>query len=210
MLGEEIGKVIPGKMLHAGIGESYRNNLANIFENQCVKIVGQSQAEAADDYPIALVAAVSGTDFLNDPHLAEEIFGPYSLAIICNDKEELMAVLKTLKGQLTTTLMATEKDIDEYGDVIALQQTLAGRIILNNAPTGVEVCASMVHGGPYPATSDARFTSVGTAAIKRWVRPVALQNFTDSMLPDALKNSNPSGIMRLVDNTYTRDALNVG
>jgi NADP-dependent aldehyde dehydrogenase len=105
--------------------------------------------------------------------------------------------------------MATEKDINENGDVVALQQTLAGRIILNNVPTGVEVCASMVHGGPYPATSDARFTSVGTTAIKRWVRPVALQNFTDSMLPDALKNGNPLNIMRLVNNAYTREALSV-
>jgi NADP-dependent aldehyde dehydrogenase len=103
--------------------------------------------------------------------------------------------------------MATEKDIEEYADVIEVQHTLAGRIMLNNAPTGVEVCASMVHGGPYPATTDARFTSVGTTAIKRWVRPICLQNFNDNMLPDALKNDNPLGILRLVNNVYTRDAV---
>ena len=103
--------------------------------------------------------------------------------------------------------MATEQDIDEYADVIELQHTLAGRILLNNAPTGVEVCASMVHGGPYPATTDARFTSVGTTAIKRWVRPISLQNFNNAMLPDALKNDNPLGILRLVNNVYTRDAV---
>ena len=88
-----------------------------------------------------------------------------------------------------------------------MQHTLAGRILLNNAPTGVEVCASMVHGGPYPATTDARFTSVGTTAIKRWVRPICLQNFNDNMLPDALKNENPLGILRLVDNVYTRETV---
>ena len=84
---------------------------------------------------------------------------------------------------------------------------MAGRIILNNVPTGVEVCAAMMHGGPFPATTDARFTSVGTSAIKRWVRPVSYQNFSDAMLPDALKNSNPTGIMRILDNAYTRDAI---
>ena len=140
-------------------------------------------------------------------HLGEEVFGPYSLAVICDDKDQLKQALQSLKGQLTTTLIATDKDVEEFTDVIELQQTLAGRILLNGAPTGVEVCASMVHGGPYPATTDARFTSVGTTAIKRWVRPLCLQNFTQSMLPDELKNENPLGILRLVNNGYTREAI---
>ena len=103
--------------------------------------------------------------------------------------------------------MATAKDTGDYADIIELQHTLAGRILLNNAPTGVEVCASMVHGGPYPATTDARFTSVGTTAIKRWVRPICLQNFNDDMLPVELKNDNPLSILRLVNNVYTRDSV---
>lgn len=205
-LGNEICKVTPGKMLHSGISQAYNNSLGKLIENEAVSVVGQSK-EIAGDHVKTVVAAVSAKNFLSHPQLAEEIFGPYSIAVICDDKEELKRVLKSLKGQLTTTLMATEKDIKEHADVIALQHTLAGRIILNNVPTGVEVCASMIHGGPYPATSDARFTSVGSSAIKRWVRPVAFQNFSDYMLPPELKNSNPAGIMRLVDNVYTRDNL---
>lgn len=100
--------------------------------------------------------------------------------------------------------MATDTDLSNWPDVIALQTTLAGRVILNAAPTGVEVCAAMVHGGPFPATTDARYTSVGTAAIRRWVRPVCFQGFPDQLLPDELKNNNPRGIWRLTDNEFTR------
>ena len=155
----------------------------------------------------AVLAVVSGAEFLQNPHLKEEVFGPYSLAVVCADKQELLRALQSLKGQLTSTIVGTAKDVTEYADVIAVQRELAGRIILNQPPTGVEVNASMVHGGPYPATTDARFTSVGTTAIKRWVRPLCLQNFMETMLPDALKNSNPLGILRLVNNQYTREAI---
>ena len=150
---------------------------------------------------------MKGNIFLQNPHFREEVFGPYSLAVCCDSKDELTAVLKQLKGQLTTTVMATDTDIAANQDIIDLQTTLAGRIILNDVPTGVEVCASMVHGGPYPATTDARFTSVGTSAIKRWVRPVCFQGFNNSMLPDALKNSNPQHIWRMVNNEWTNAAI---
>ncbi len=206
-LGEEISKVQPQKMLHSGICSSYKNGLAKMIGQQELQVVAQSSTDASDMEAAALIASVSGKDFLNNQHFTEEVFGPYSLAVICDDKGQLMQCLQSLKGQLTSTIMASEKDIEAYSDVIELQHTLAGRILLNNAPTGVEVCASMVHGGPYPATTDARFTSVGTAAIKRWVRPVCLQNFKDNMLPAELKNNNPSGILRLVNNVYTREAL---
>lgn len=206
-LGKEITKVQPQKMLHSGICSSYKKGLAEMLDQQGLQVIAQSSSEASDMEAVALVASVNAKDFLSNKHFTEEVFGPYSLAIICDDKEQLKQCLNNLKGQLTSGIMATEKDINEYADVIELQHTLAGRILLNNAPTGVEVCASMVHGGPYPATTDARFTSVGTTAIKRWVRPISLQNFNDTMLPDALKNDNPLGILRLVNNAYTRDAL---
>ncbi len=203
-LGKEIVKVPPQKMLHSGICSSYKKGMAKMLDQQGLQVIAQSANDANDLEAVALVASINAKDFLHTKHFAEEVFGPYSLAIICDDKTQLKQCLKSLKGQLTSTIIATEKDIEDYADVIELQHTLAGRILLNNAPTGVEVCASMVHGGPYPATTDARFTSVGTAAIKRWVRPVALQNFYDNMLPDELKNDNPLEIMRLVDNVYTR------
>ncbi len=157
-----------------------------------LEVIAQSSSEAKDMEAVALVASVNAKDFLSNKHFIEEVFGPYSVAVICDDKEQLKQCLQSLKGQLTSGIMATEEDIANYADVIELQHTLAGRILLNNAPTGVEVCASMVHGGPYPATTDARFTSVGTTAIKRWVRPICLQNFNNNMLPDALMNVNPS------------------
>jgi NADP-dependent aldehyde dehydrogenase len=170
-------------------------------------VIAQSSSEAKEMEAAALIASVSAKDFLSNNHFKEEVFGPYSLAVVCDDKEQLIQCLNSLKGQLTSTIIATEKDINDHADIIALQHILAGRILLNNAPTGVEVCASMVHSGPFPATTDSRFTSVGTTAIKRWVRPICLQNFNDVMLPDALKNSNPLNILRLVNNVYSRDAV---
>lgn len=204
--GKAITSVPPQKMLHAGICSSYKKGLAEMLDQQGLHVIAQSPDDARDMEAVALLASVSAKDFLENKHFTEEVFGPYSLAIVCEDKNQLKQCLQSLKGQLTSTIMATEKDIEDYADVIELQHTLAGRILLNNAPTGVEVCASMVHGGPYPATTDARFTSVGSTAIKRWVRPVALQNFNENMLPDELKNDNPLNIMRLVDNVYTREA----
>jgi NADP-dependent aldehyde dehydrogenase len=207
VMAREIQKTIPQKMLHSGIHSSYTKGIAEMLGQKGLSVIGQSGESAGSLEGLPVVAKVSGNDFLKNDHFAEEVFGPFSLLVECQDKAQLIAVLRHLKGQLTTTLMATEKDIREFGDVIELQQGLAGRIILNNVPTGVEVCAAMVHGGPYPATSDARFTSVGTSAVKRWVRPVSFQNFSDSMLPEALKNDNPSGIMRIVNNIHTRAAL---
>jgi alpha-ketoglutaric semialdehyde dehydrogenase len=207
-LGKEITNVQPQKMLHSGICSSYKKGLDAILEQQGLHVIAQSSSDAQDLEAKALFASVNAKDFLSNQHFTEEVFGPYSLAIICDDKEQLKQCLQALKGQLTSTIMATEKDIADYADVIELQHALAGRILLNNAPTGVEVCASMVHGGPYPATTDARFTSVGTTAIKRWVRPICLQNFNDAMLPEELKNENLSGIMRLVNNVYGREGVN--
>jgi NADP-dependent aldehyde dehydrogenase len=207
LLGKEIAKVQPQKMLHAGIYKSYKEGINKMLSQQGLQVVAQSAVTAGEVEAIPLVAAVPASEFISNPHLTEEIFGPYSLGVICDDKVQLIQALQSLKGQLTSTIIATDNDIEVYADVIEVQHTLAGRILLNGAPTGVEVCASMVHGGPYPATTDARFTSVGTTAIKRWVRPICLQNFKNNMLPDALKNENPLGILRLVNNVYTRDAI---
>ncbi|MCB0853655.1 MAG: aldehyde dehydrogenase (NADP(+)), partial [Bacteroidetes bacterium] len=132
-------------------------------------------------------------------HFQEEVFGPFTLVVRCQSAEEMKAVIGKLHGQLTTTVMAEE---DELGDHVSLLEELrekTGRLIFNGVPTGVEVCHSMHHGGPYPATTDSRFTSVGTLAIRRFVRPVAYQSWPDNLLPDELKAANPLGIWRLVD-----------
>jgi NADP-dependent aldehyde dehydrogenase len=203
LLGTAIAASTPQKMLHSGIQQAYVKGRANMLAQEAVTLVGETAAPAGDEAWPALVRS-TGAAFLTNHALKEELFGPYSLVVTCKDKAELIAVLKSLKGQLTTTVVGTETDTTQWQDIIALQATLAGRIILNQPPTGVEVCAAMVHGGPFPATSDQRFTSVGTSAIKRWVRPVCFQNFPDHLLPDALKKDNPQGIWRTVDNQLTK------
>ncbi|SHN08529.1 aldehyde dehydrogenase (NADP(+)) [Chitinophaga sp. CF418] len=203
LLGNAIAAVAPQKMLHKGICESYGKGRTHMLAQQDVVLVNESAAPADMEAWPALARTTAKT-FLANPHLKEELFGPFSLLVVCEDKAELLAVLKSLHGQLTTTIVGTAADTAQWKDVIAVQSTLAGRVILNNPPTGVEVCAAMVHGGPFPATTDQRFTSVGTGAIRRWVRPVCYQNFPDDMLPDALKAANPLGIWRQIDNQFTR------
>lgn len=206
LLHAAIEKTAPQKMLHTGIRQAFLQGRDGMLAQQEVTLIGTLlETATAEDAPVApSLAATTGSALLANPHLREEVFGPYALLVACRDKAELLQVLKTVKGQLTSSIMATDTDLSNWPDVVALQTTLAGRVILNAAPTGVEVCAAMVHGGPFPATTDARYTSVGTAAIRRWVRPVCFQGFPDQLLPDELKNNNPRGIWRLVDNEFTR------
>jgi NADP-dependent aldehyde dehydrogenase len=129
----------------------------------------------------------------------EEVFGPSTLVVEVDARKELLEIARRLEGQLTATVHAAEGEIEEYRDLIEILETKVGRVVFNGFPTGVEVVPAMVHGGPYPATSDGRSTSVGTRAIERFTRPVAWQNAPDVVLPDELRESNPLAIRRLVD-----------
>lgn len=149
-----------------------------------------------------MVATVSGKDFIQNPDLAEEIFGPFSLLIECDGTAELTQVLEAFRGQLTASVMGTSEDIIQFRRQIVILQEVVGRLIFNSVPTGVEVGYSMQHGGPFPATTDSRFTSVGVDAIKRFVRPVAFQD-----APDELKDTNPLGIWRRVDGQLSNEPL---
>lgn len=142
-----------------------------------------------------------------DALLQEEVFGPTTVVVEVADQAELHRALQGLQGQLTATLIAEPADLERYGQLLELLEEKAGRVLLNGYPTGVEVCEAMVHGGPFPATSDPRTTSVGSLAIERFLRPVCYQNYPDGLLPDALKNANPLGIQRLVDSVNTKAAL---
>ena len=133
------------------------------------------------------------------PELAGELFGPATLVITYSDRAHLLAVLNSLEGQLTATIHGTEDDLRNNQDLIHLLETKAGRLVFNGFPTGVEVCHAMVHGGPYPATSDGRSTSVGTRAIFRFTRQVCFQDFPNAALPAELQDENPLGIWRMVD-----------
>jgi len=150
---------------------------------------------------------IDAEDLRGNPDLATEVFGPSALVIRYESREQLMELAGSIEGQLTATLHGTDADVAAYADLIAILERKAGRLIVNGFPTGVEVCHAMVHGGPYPATSDSRATSVGTYSIYRFVRPVCYQDFPQAALPYELKGENPLGIMRLIDGQLTRDAV---
>jgi NADP-dependent aldehyde dehydrogenase len=154
--------------------------------------VGNSQAGVS-------VFVTDAANFLANPGLMEEVFGPSTLIVLCALREQMLAAAAKLEGQLTVTIHGTDADIAASGDLVAILEGKAGRLVCNGFPTGVEVCHAIVHGGPYPATADGRSTSVGSLAIHRFVRPVCFQNYPDTALPAELQETNPLGIVRLVD-----------
>lgn len=195
----------PALMLHAGIAEQYAARRAHVLECKGVNLDEQSVLSEEPKNSLLGQPTVAYTDaqtFLTSPLLSEEIFGPYTLLVRCRDKAELRQVIQNLDGQLTATMMATEADMNEHADIFDDLTQKTGRVVFNGVPTGVEVCSSMQHGGGFPATTDARFTSVGTGAIKRFVRPVCFQNVPDNFLPPELQYHNPLGIWRFIDNKW--------
>lgn len=207
LLGNEILQASPGDMLHEGIAKNFADKRKAALAQQDVETVAVAAKPAAHDQGIPTLASATGQAFLNNPVLHQEVFGPYSIVIRCASMDEMIAVAKNVEGQLTATLMATENDIYENEELVDAVKNICGRFILNGVPTGVEVCLSMQHGGPFPATTDSRFTSVGADGIKRFARPIAYQNWPDALLPDELKNGNPLGIWRTVNNELTREPL---
>ena len=129
------------------------------------------------------------------------------MLVACKDLNELEEVIANLEGQLTGTIIAEKDELLSNKNIINALQNRVGRIIYNGVPTGVEVCPSMTHGGPYPASTDSRFTAVGIHSIKRWVRPFSFQDWPNEQLPAALKNENPLGLLRLVNNSLTDKTL---
>jgi alpha-ketoglutaric semialdehyde dehydrogenase len=199
-LSKEIKNITPETMLHAGIYKNYVEKRATALSQPGVEQVAVSSTDAALNQGSPTIAMVKATDFLANPLLQQEVFGPYSIIVRCDDMMEMIAVANYLEGQLTATLMATENDILQHAELVDTVQNICGRFILNGVPTGVTVGLPMQHGGPFPATTDSRFTSVGADGIKRFARPVAYQNWSDALLPDELKDSNPLNIWRTVNN----------
>ena len=196
----------PQTMLNAGTLRSYQNGVQHLLAHPGIQhLAGQPQT-GNQAQPQLFKADVSL--LLNgDPLLQEEVFGPTTVVVEVADAEQLAEALRHLQGQLTATLIAEPDDLRAFASLVPLLERKAGRLLLNGYPTGVEVSDAMVHGGPYPATSDARGTSVGTLAIDRFLRPVCFQNYPDALLPDALKNANPLGIARLLDGVNSREAV---
>ena len=155
----------------------------------------------------AALYETDATSFLQDKDLSSEIFGPSTLLVRNAGHEQLLKIARGLEGHLTATIHGTEEDLRDFADLLAILEDKVGRLIFNGFPTGVEVCHAMVHGGPYPATSDGRSTSVGTQAIFRFTRPVCYQNFPQSALPEALKSDNPLQIWRMLDGEITKESV---
>lgn len=199
----------PFTMLTQGIAAQFSRTLAERKKSGNVQCRSKSDENGADN-PFTSHATLLTTDAASleaQPTLSEEIFGPSALLVSCTNREQILRAAESLQGHLTATIHGTVEDFDENRDLFAILERKVGRLIFNGYPTGVEVSHAMVHGGPYPATSDGRSTSVGSQAIFRFARPVCYQNFPDSALPDELRDSNPRGIFRMVDGNMTRESL---
>lgn len=202
-LSRSLKETAPGVMLTSYIREAYYAGVERLAKTKGVDTLLKPEQPHDGNHAPACLFQSNAETFLRNRELEEEVFGPSTFAVAVNDKAQLMEIAKTLGGHLTATLIATEKDLAGYAELVSILEQKVGRIIVNGYPTGVEVTHAMVHGGPFPATTDGRTTSVGTDAIKRFVRPVCYQNFPQSLLPDELKDANPLHIRRMVDGKWT-------
>jgi 2,5-dioxopentanoate dehydrogenase len=191
-LGQQLAKVPKGRMLNDAISKRFEESLSKAKDY--IRTKGG-----------AYLLATDGKKFGEERVLHEEIFGPATLLVLCEDAEELIELAGELEGQLTATVHAEPEDAALSGRLLRVLQEKAGRIVWNSYPTGVEVAPSMHHGGPYPATTDSRFTSVGTAAIQRFARPVCYQGLPQELLPTELQNTNTRQIWRMVNGTLTKE-----
>ncbi len=206
-LSDEIVKKEPSSMLHPSIAGAYKKDKQKIMAQEGTTITAEYTQEVQANFGSPAVLAVEGTTFIKNNSLHQEVFGPFSLVVQCEDSKELELIISKLEGQLTGTVLAEEEELNAYEGVLAALQSRVGRMILNGVPTGVEVSAAMHHGGPYPSSTDSRFTAVGVHSIKRWVRPVSYQDWPNQLLPDALKDENPLKISRWVDGNYTDGSI---
>ncbi len=206
-LSTEIKNTSPAPMLHAGIQKNYLEKRSTALSQQFVEQLAVAEVETDSNKGNATIATTTGEIFLTNPLLHQEVFGPYSIIIRCSDMNEMKQVALNLEGQLTSTMMATENDLLNNDELVEAIKNICGRFILNNVPTGVEVCLSMQHGGPFPASTDSRFTSVGADGIRRFARPIAFQNWPDNLLPDELKNCNPLNIWRRVNDQFLKEPI---
>jgi NADP-dependent aldehyde dehydrogenase len=199
----------PGTMLYDGIYRGFFEGVKSFAAVPGVTVAARSTVED-DSKRLKGVPTVFTTDagtFLNNRVLREEVFGPSTLIVTGRSKEELVQVARSLEGQLTATIHGTPEDLEQHRDLIAILEQKVGRLIFNGFPTGIEPCNAVHHGGPYPATTDARTTSIGTPAVERFVRPVCYQDFPQAALPPELRDENPRNIWRLVDGQMTKDPV---
>ncbi|MDG1397487.1 MAG: aldehyde dehydrogenase (NADP(+)) [Polaribacter sp.] len=206
-LSQEIMDINTSCMLHPNIKKAYNLNKEKVIAQNHVLVTANYESDVPDNHAKQAVVSVDGKSFLQNNNLHLEVFGPFSMVVQCENKVELEKVIASLEGQLTGTIISDNDEISDYSNIISALQNRVGRIIFNGVPTGVEVCESMVHGGPYPASTDSRFSAVGISSIKRWVRPFSYQSWPNHLLPNELKNENSLKIFRTIDGSRTKDKI---
>ncbi len=206
-LAQSLQQVAPGTMLNQTICSSYHKERQQLISQEGVNVVWTGDDTNAEYKGSASLAQTTAKNFIENNTLQNEVFGPTSLVVVCEDEKELQNALHSLHGQLTGTVIGTSDDFKQFQNCIDILVSKVGRVIYNGVPTGVEVCNAMMHGGPFPATTFAHFTSVGTEAVKRFLRPVCYQDCPQEFLPEGLKDKNPLNIMRKINGEFTREAI---
>ncbi|MFK7844548.1 MAG: aldehyde dehydrogenase (NADP(+)), partial [Rhodothermales bacterium] len=197
--------VAPATMLHPGISKAFSGGVEKIQGTPGVSLLGQTASSLTVDTQAACSIFATDIETLKStPHLMEEVFGPTSIVVACNSVDEMEETAEALEGHLSATIHGTKEDLEAHRNLITILEKKVGRIIINGYPTGIEVCAAMHHGGPYPASTDSHYTSIGTGAILRFGRPVCYQGFSEDLLPAQLRNANEKGIWRMVDGELTK------
>lgn len=201
----KISKIKPGTMLSENIACNFRQKI-NSLESKS-HMLAKGEEKANENQVGAYLFNTNYKDFINNKELQEEVFGPSTIIVVLENENELETALNNLKGQLTITFQGTNEELKSNSNLIEIAIEKAGRLIINGFPTGVEVCHSMHHGGPYPATTNIKSTSVGTESINRFLKPICFQDFPENLLPPELKNSNPLEILRQVNGEYTGEVI---
>ena len=197
----------PFSLLTSGIASAYANAQARREQLRTATGAAKDDEASAGFSARTMLLETTGSEYFADPSSVEEIFGPTTLLVHIGGANEMLEAARGLEGHLTATIFGTEQDLRDYDGLLRILETKAGRVIFNSFPTGVEVCHAMVHGGPYPATSDGRSTSVGSQAIYRFARPVAYQGVPQAFLPPELQDDNPLGILRLCNGAWSGAGL---
>lgn len=206
-LKQKISEIPAGTMLTPNIKKAFDKGVQKLLENQEVEEFAIGLAEDSPNNSSPRLFITSIENYLKNNSLSEENFGPSSIIVESDSKEHILTAARNLEGHLTATIFGNTNDLTAYCELFEILELKVGRIIVNGYPTGVEVCHSMVHGGPFPATTASQSTSVGTGAIKRFVRPVCFQDYPDAILPEALKNENTMNIWRLLNGTLTQNKI---
>lgn len=196
-----------GPMLTQRILNAFNNKIQSLRSRKDAKLLAEGKSGETEDSAIPHVFEVTGKSFLENEDLSEEVFGPSATIVIADDKKQLYEIAQNFRGQLTASVWASEEDFKKYGELFQILEAKVGRIMVNTVPTGVEVTHAMVHGGPFPATTDSRATSVGSCSIYRFTRPLCYQNYPLQLLPAALQDENILQIWRYVDGVFTKEPV---